>query len=103
MDTTIFRQMFAGVDGGYIGVASFRGNYPETEFFDITDLDHAYRFALEQNSQRRNVYISMKVFETIPAKGRGCASDPGYHCMAWVDLDYGVEGHKSDKNPPTRE
>ena len=47
MDTTIFRQMFAGVDDGYIGITSFSGNYPQTRFFEIGSLDQAHGFAIE--------------------------------------------------------
>ena len=103
MDTTIFRQMFAGVDDGYIGITSFSGNYPQTRFFEIGSLDQAHGFAIEQNDGGRNVYVAMKAFETIPAKGRGSAADAGYHSMAWADLDYGIDGHKSATNPPTQE
>ena len=103
MNGNPFEQMFAGVDDGYIGITSFSGNYPQTRFFEIGSLDQAHGFAIEQNDGGRNVYVAMKAFETIPAKGRGNAADSGYHSMAWVDLDYGVAGHKSVSNPPTQE
>ena len=103
MNGNLFEQMFAGVEEGYVGVTCFRDKQPHTAFFDTKSLDQACNFALEQNQHGHNVYVSMKTFETIPTKGRGCASDPGYHSMAWVDLDYGIEGHKSASNPPTRE
>ena len=49
------------------------------------------------------MYFSVKAYANVPEKGRGVAADRGTFKFAWLDLDYGIEGHKSEQNPATRE
>ena len=99
----VFKALFADVPGMFIGITSFRGDKPVTCFFRSEKVQDAYQHALQCNANKENAYFSVKAYADVPEKGRGVAADPGAFSFAWLDLDYGVEGHKSDKNPPTRE
>ena len=100
-DTTF--GMFEHVNDGYIGITVFRGEFRETKFFPASKREEARIYAFEQNKQQKNVHFAVKSYSDVPTEGRGKANDPGYHAFAWLDLDYGTAGHKSSKNPPTRE
>lgn len=95
--------MFEHVGEGYIGITTFQDGPRETKFFPVSKLEEALIYAFEQNKQRKNVHFAVKSFSDVPTMGRGKANDAGYHGFVWLDLDYGVDGHKSTENPPTRE
>lgn len=95
--------MFEQASNGYIGITTFSGEKASTRFFHASKREEAWIYALEQNKQQKNVHFAVKSYSDVPTEGRGKANDPGYHAFTWLDLDYGTEGHKSSKNPPTQE
>jgi len=94
----IINAMFSGAREGYIGLVTLPD--AKSRFYHISNIDQMVQMSTRLNDST-SVYYSVGLLKEEPTKGRGDADDICSMHFFWADIDFGQDGHKSDKYAPT--